>query len=106
MTWTVEVLDHRVEKEIMALPVSIRASFFRISELLAEHGPDLVGMPYVKSLGAGLWEIRAKGKDGIGRGIYVKADGRRIVVVHAFTKKTQKTPKRALELARKRAKEV
>ncbi len=106
MTWTIESLDHRVEKEIMALPVDIRASFFRISELLAEHGPEQVGMPYVKSLGAGLWEIRAKGKDGIGRGIYVKADGRRIVVVHVFVKKTQKTPKKALDLARKRAKEV
>ena len=90
----------------MALPVGIRASFFRISELLAEHGPEQVGMPYVKSLGAGLWEIRAKGRDGIGRGIYVKVDVRRIVVVHAFVKKTQKTPKKALDLARKRAKEV
>lgn len=106
MNWTVEPLDHRVEKEIMALPVDVRASFFRISELLAEHGPENVGMPYVRSLGDGLWEIRARGKDGIGRGIYVKAEVRRIIVVHAFIKKTQKTPSKALKLARKRAKEL
>ena len=57
--------------------------------------------------GAGsLWEIRMSGKDGIARAIYVKASGQRLVVVHAFQKKTQKTPKTALETARKRAKEV
>ena len=63
-------------------------------------------MPHVRSLsGAGsLWEIRMSGKDGIARAIYVKASGQRLVVVHAFQKKTQKTPKTALETARKRAK--
>ncbi len=47
-----------------------------------------------------------KGKDGIARAIYVTATQERVVVVHAFTKKTQKTPRQALETARARAKEV
>jgi phage-related protein len=106
MTWKVRTLDHRVDKEIKALPVQVRASFFRVVDLLIEHGPENVGMPYVRYLDSGLWEIRAKGKEGIGRGIYVKAKGREIVVVHAFVKKTQKTPRAALSLARKRAKDV
>ena len=46
------------------------------------------------------------GRDGIARALYVTAIGRRVVVVRAFVKKTQKTPERELELARKRAKEV
>ena len=50
--------------------------------------------------------MRMKGKDGIARAIYVTASGERVVVVHAFAKKTQKTPARALEVARVRAKEV
>jgi len=47
-----------------------------------------------------------KGKDGIARALYVTAVGQRVVVVHAFAKKTQRTPQRALEIARARAKEV
>ncbi len=47
-----------------------------------------------------------KGRDGIARAIYITAVGERVVVLHAFDKKTQKTPARALEIARERAKEV
>ena len=47
-----------------------------------------------------------KGRDGIARAIYVTATGERVVVVHAFGKKTQKTPMRALETARARLREV
>lgn len=50
--------------------------------------------------------MRMSGKDGIARAIYVKAQGQRLVVVHVFEKKTQKTPKTAMDTARKRAKEV
>jgi phage-related protein len=55
---------------------------------------------------ASIWEMRMKGRDGIARAIYVTAKGERVVVLHAFVKKTQKTPQRALEIARERAKEV
>ena len=106
MSWTVETLDKRVDKELEALPVDVRAHFVRIAEMLEASGPSAVGMPFVRHLTDGLWEIRAKGKDVIGRAIYVKAVGQRLVVVHAFIKKTQKTPSKALSIARARAKEV
>lgn len=53
-----------------------------------------------------LWEIRMRGKSGIARAIYVTVAERRIVVVHAFVKKTDKTPQAALALALSRSKEL
>ncbi len=50
--------------------------------------------------------LRVTGRDGISRAIYVTASGRRVVILRAFVKKTQKTPPRELEIARQRAKEV
>ncbi len=104
--WTVETLNNRVDKELMALPADCRAQFFRISELLIEHGPQHVRRPYVKPLSRKLYKMRMTGKDGIARAVYVAASGRRLIVVHAFIKKSQKTPKRNLELAQQRAKEI
>ncbi len=88
------------------MPPDIRAAFVRISELLIEYGPQFVGLPYVRPLGRKLFEMRMSGKDGIGRAVYIAATGQRLVVLHAFVKKTQRTPKRAIELAMRRAKEI
>lgn len=106
MTWVVETLDSRVDRELNKLPKEVYARFLRIAEMLEDLGPENVGLPHVKSLGAGLWEMRMSGKDTIGRSIYVKASEQRLVVVHAFEKKSRKTPLRALDKARERAKEV
>ena len=106
MTWSVEILDRRVERELNALSQDIRQRFLRIAELIEQHGMDAMRAPHVKHLEGKLWEMRMKGRDGIARAIYVIASGERLVVVHAFEKKTQKTPQRALEIARDRAKEV
>lgn len=105
-TWMVEFLDEGVKASIDALPLDIRASFQRIVELIQAHGLERVREPYVKHLEGSLWEMRMKGKSGIARACYVTAVGKRIVVVHVFVKKTQKTPRRELELALRRAKEV
>jgi|SRR5882757_45125 len=70
------------------------------------QGPRAGARAYVKHLEDKLWEMRMVGRDGIARAIYVTASGQRIVVLHAFVKKTEKTPRRALETARARAKEV
>lgn len=106
--WKVETLDVRVDRELSKLPPDLFARFLRIAELLEEHGPEIVGMPQIRNLAGtgGLWEMRMSGKDGIARAIYVKAEARRLVVVHVFEKKTQKTPRTALDTARKRAKEI
>lgn len=106
MSWRVEILDQRVEKELDALAPDVRQRFLRIAELIEQHGLAAMHEPYVKHLEGDLWEMRMRGKDGIARAIYVTAKRQRVVVVHAFVKKTLKTPKRALETARLRAKEV
>ena len=106
MGWTVEPLNETVEGELLALPKDMQARFLRISELMRTFGPQHVGMPHVRPLGRKLWEMRLSGKAGIGRAIYVAARGQRLVVLHAFVKKTEKTPRRALGMALARLKEV
>jgi phage-related protein len=95
-----------VVRELDALAQDVRQRFLRIVELIEQHGLGAMREPHVKHIEGKLWEMRMKGKDGIARAVYVTASGERIVVVHAFVKKTQRMPKRALELARERAKEV
>lgn len=106
MQWSVEFLDSDVRAELEAQPTDIVASFLRISRLIAANGLPSVREPYVKHLEGELWEMRLKGRDGIARAAYVTAFSRRVVVVRVFGKKTQKTPRREIELALKRAKEV
>ena len=104
--WTVEVLNQTVEAELFALPKDMQARFLRISELLVSFGPQHVGMPHVRPLGEKLWEMRLGGSAGIGRVIYTAASGQRLVVLHAFVKKTQKTPRHEIEAARRRMREI
>ena len=106
MVWTVETLSDVVDAELEALPADMRVRFSYISRLIEEFGLDRVREPHIKHLQGPLWEMRMKGKDGISRAIYVTATGQRVVVVRVFVKKTQKTPKREIDLALKRAKEV
>jgi phage-related protein len=106
MNWSVVFLNAAAQAELAALPPDMRAKFEHIVMLVRELGLDKVREPYVKHLEGKLWEMRLIGRDGIARAIYVTASGRRIVVLRSFVKKTEKTPKRELELARERAKEV
>lgn len=106
MQWRVETLNPTVDRELDALEPTLKARFLHIAELLETFGPDQVGAPHVKHLVEKLWEIRMKGRSGIARAIYVTVTGRRIVVLHAFVKKSQKTPKSAIRLAQQRAKEL
>ena len=68
-------------------------------------GPNL-GLPYTRSFGDGLFEIRAQGKEGIGRAFFCTLLGRRIVILHGFIKKSRQTPQKELKIARKRLKQV
>jgi phage-related protein len=106
MAWKVQFLDDGVRAALEALPRDIRARFERIVNLIQTHGLERVREPYVKHLEGALWEMRMKGKDGIARAAYVTATGRRVVVVHVFVKKTQKTQRREIDTALRRAKEV
>lgn len=106
MGWIVEFIDDGVRADLDAMPVDIRASFARIVRLIASAGLQNVHEPYVKHLEDSLWEMRMRGRDGIARAIYVTAHAHRVVVVHVFQKKTQKTPRREIERAHQRAKEL
>ena len=106
MTWRVEILNETVAAEIAALPIDMQARFLRLAERIAAVGLQSLREPHVKHLEGKLWEIRLTGRDGIGRALYVTAIGRRVVVVRAFVKKTQKTPRAEIELALRRAKEI
>lgn len=99
--WTVEVTAE-AEREIDELPDDVQARFLHIAAMLEEEGPQRVGMPHVRFLDRKLWEMRLKGRDGIARALYFAATGRRLVVVRAFVKKTEKAPRREIELAVRR----
>lgn len=104
--WTVETLNKAVDAEIEALPADMRARLVRLGAIIEAVGFQGLPADTVKHLEDKLWELRIRGKDGISRAIYVTASRQRVVIVRAFVKKTQKTPKHELELARQRAKEV
>lgn len=106
MAWVVELLDHRVRDELETLPLDMLARFRRIVELIQGYGLERVHEPHIKHLEGPLWEMRMKGMDGISRAVYVTAKRQRVVVVRVFVKKTQKTPRREIEIALQRAKEV
>jgi phage-related protein len=77
-----------------------------LAERIASAGLESLGASHVKHLEGKLWELRLTGRDGIARALYVTAIGRRVVVVRAFMKKTQKTPRAEIELALRRANEI
>lgn len=70
-----------------------------------EFGPNL-RMPHSRAMGGGLFELRPRGSEGIGRVFYCFIGGQRVVILHAFRKKTEATPKKELRIARRRMKEV
>lgn len=104
MKWKVDLYDG-VEEVILDMPPKLSARMLKLLELIESHGANL-GEPHTKSIGDGLFEIRAKAKEGVGRSLFCYLDGTNIVVLHAFVKKTQKTPKKDLDLAFERMKEV
>ena len=105
MHYRIDYFHQRVLAEIESWPVDVLADYARLVELLASHGPSL-RLPHSRALGDGLFELRPRGHSGIGRACYCFLLGKRIVVVHAFIKKTQETPDKELKLARKRVKEL
>jgi phage-related protein len=105
VTYSIEYFHSRVKTEIEGWPDDILADYARIAELLMEFGPHL-RMPHSRAMGDGLFELRPRGSEGIGRAFYCFIVNRRIVILHAFIKKTQGTPEREIRIARRRMKEV
>ena len=94
-----------MQDEILNLPDSLAARFIVLTRRITAVGPNL-GPPHTDAFGDGLFELRLKGHDGIARVFFCTLVGRRVMMLHSFVKKTQKTPPREIELARNRMKEV
>jgi len=105
INYRIEYFHPRVKEEIENWPGGILADFARMVELLMEFGPNL-RMPHSRAMGGGLFELRLRGREGIGRVFYCFVVRQRVVILHAFQKKTEGTPKQELRIARRRMKEV
>lgn len=105
MAWTIKYPYKDVEKFVLELPFSLSARYLKLLDLMLVFGPNL-GMPRTKAMSNGLFEMRVKGKEGIARVFYCTLVGQQIVILHGFIKKSQKTPKKELQIAQRRLAEV
>jgi len=105
MKWRITFYNQKVESETSSFPKGILANFLHIAEMIEEFGPAL-GLPYTKAMGRGLFEIRSKGREGIGRSFFCAVQEKEIIVLKSYVKKSQKTSKKELKIARQRLKEV
>lgn len=106
MDWSVEFyVDAHGRCPVAAfleqLPARSRDHVVRHISLLQERGPTL-GMPYVRHLQGKLWELRVRTRGAAYRLLYFFYTGRRIVFLHSFVKKTEKTPRREIDIAMRR----
>lgn len=104
-TWKVTFFNNKVRQETLAFPEGILGDLLHILGLIAKHGPNL-GKPHTASMGAGLFEARARGKEGIGRSLFCVVGNHEVVILNSFIKKSQKTPQSEIVKARKRMKEL
>src|SRR5713226_5627714 len=105
MDWSIRYYNEDLQRLIMEFPEGIQARYIHLTERMTTFGPDL-GMPHTRAMGNGLFEMRMKSKEGIGRVFYCTLPNRRIFMLHAFIKKSPKTPAKELKIARARLKEV
>jgi len=101
----VDFYNDELYNEFMQWPDGIKGRFMRVVQMLEEYGSNL-GMPYTRSMCKGLFEIRAKGKEGIGRAFFCYIKDNRAIILHGFIKKTEKTPRKELRLAKRRMDEL
>ena len=105
MDYTIRYYSEAVQQAILELPDTLAARYIVLTRRMVALGPNL-GKPHTETFGEGLFELRLKGAEGIARVFFCSLVGRRIVMLHSFIKKTQRTPPRERALAEKRMKEV
>ena len=103
--WTIIYFNQRVQNAVMTMPSGVLADYLRLCDAMTLFGADL-RMPHSRALGDGLFELRPKGREGIGRVFYCAQHEKTIVVLHSFIKKSQDTPDKEMRLARKRLKDI
>jgi phage-related protein len=105
MKYTITYYNESVQESVASLPKTLQAHYINLTDRMVSYGAYL-GEPHTKALGNGLFELRLKGSEGIARVFYCTLVNRRIMMLHSFVKKTQKTPPRELRIAENRLKEI
>lgn len=105
MDYTITYYSEDVQKQILHLPDTLAARYIVLTRRMISLGPNL-GEPHTKAFGDGLFELRLKGAEGIARVLFCTLAGRRIVILHSFIKKSDKTPPHEREIAEARMKEI
>ena len=105
MDYTITYYSEDVQADILNLPDTFAARYIVLTRRMAALGPNL-GEPHTKAFGEGLFELRLKAAEGIARVFFCTLVGRRVVMLHSFVKKTDKTPPRERQIAEARLKEV
>ena len=105
MDYTIVYYSDAVQTQILDLPDTLAARYIVLTRRMVVLGPNL-GAPHTKAFGEGLFELRLKGAEGIARVFFCTLIGKRIVSLHSFIKKSDKTPPREREIAEVRMKEV
>ena len=105
MDYTITYYSEAVQEQIIDLPDTLAARYIVLTRRMVALGPNL-GEPHTKAVGDGLFELRLKGAEGIARVFFCTMIGKRIVILHSFIKKTARTPKRELDVAQTRLKEI
>lgn len=103
--YSIDYYSDAVIKDLDQWPLSLRVRYTKLVERMKIYGSNL-GEPHTKAFGEGLFELRVKGDSGIGRVFYCTVIGKRIVMLHSFIKKTQKTPQKEIAIAVSRLKEI
>lgn len=105
MPYTIIYYSNAMQAEILALPEGLRGRYLALTDRMEIFGANL-GEPHTKAFGDGLFELRLKSAEGIARVFYCTLIGQRILMLHSFVKKSQRTPPRELRLAENRMKEI
>ncbi len=105
MEYTIAYYSDAVQTQVLDLPDTLAARYIVLTRRMAVLGPNL-GAPHTKAFGEGLFELRLKGAEGIARVFFCTLVGKRIVFLHSFIKKSDKTPPRERDIAEARMKEV
>jgi len=103
--YTIAYYSEVVQQQILDLPDTLAARYIVLTRRMVSLGPNL-GAPHTKAFGSGLFELRLKGAEGTARVFFCTLVGRRIVMLHSFVKKSDKTPLRERAIAEGRMKEV
>lgn len=105
MVYTITYYSESVQTDILNLPDTLAARYIVLTRRMVALGPNL-GEPHTEAFGKGLFALRLKGAEGIARVFFCALVGRRIVMLHSFIKKTNKTPPRERRIAEARMKEI